>query len=318
VLCGELKERAKRIKAKEAPPLAEAIINGMKEYFGGTPDSVRCECLVGLIDEFCASRDCLKLPVPLLRKLLLEQLRHLQHNSWSRRIEKGVQISRTLNLSCVLFMTGTRRCTACDLLLDIGTNESEAVHSSLIIKCLKKMNKNIDPKRLDSKRCDETEAEAVIEVVRGWVQKVGPQIMSACKLRNEESNHSTEEKEAGSALTGTGWRHEALLVVLLESVKEVIETVVLMFPPLASKTGINQLDTEVSTILQEWNGKSKATQGKQKEDKENQHHGALPTNQRAASPFKDAQGCATPVKRRLSSPAKLLSPCMDRNRNSTG
>jgi len=101
--------------------------------------------------------------------------------------------------------------------------------------------------------------------------------------------------------------------MLLEGVKEVIETVVLMFPLLASKTGINQLDTEVSTILQEWNGKSKATQGKQKENKENQHHGALPTNRRAVPLFKDGQGCTTPVKRRLSSPAKLVSPCMERN-----
>mmetsp|Transcript_69081 Transcript_69081/g.133358 ORF Transcript_69081/g.133358 Transcript_69081/m.133358 type:complete len:919 (-) Transcript_69081:43-2799(-) len=310
VLCGELRERSKRLTVEEAPPLAEAIISAMKEHFGsGTPDSIRLECLVGLIDDVCSSRDCLNLPVPLLRQLLLEQLRHLQHSSWSRHIEKGPQIARTLNLSCVLLMTGIRRCTAYDLMLDIGTNEPEAVHSTLILKCLKKMNKNIDPKRSDSKRCDETEASAVIEVVRGWVQKAGPKIMSACKLRSEEESHSVEEKEAASAQ----WRHEASLVVLLEGVKEVIETVVLMFPSLPSSIGINQLENEVSTILQEWNGKRKAVQGKQREDKENQHHGVNPTNRRAASPFKDSQGCITPVRRRLSSPAKLVSPCMERN-----
>jgi len=316
-LCGELKARTRRITVEEAPPLAEAIINAMREYIGGTPDSVRCECLVGLIEEFCTSRDCLKLPVPILRKLLLEQLRHLQHSSWSRHIDKGGQISRTLNLSCVLFMHGIRRCMAYDLMLDIGTSEPEAVHGSLIVKCLKKLNKNMDPKRSDSKRCDDAEAEAVIEVVRGWVQKVGPKITSALnKMCSEEENQCTEGNEGSDVIAGACeacWKNEASLVVLLEGVKEVIETVSNTFPNLAPNTGIFQLDHEVTTILQEW--KRKFIQGKQKEDKENQHQGAVANNRREMSPFKDGQGCTKPVKRRQSSPAQI-TPCKERN--STG
>jgi len=101
-----------------------------------------------------------------VRKLLRELLRNLEHTAWSKRLEDGPQQLRKLNLSCVMLLNGISFYIAYPLLLDLGLEESEVVSGSLIVKCLRKLCKN-----LASSRSPEHDAQAVLGIVQRWLEK---------------------------------------------------------------------------------------------------------------------------------------------------
>jgi len=284
-LCGVLKQRVRHVAEAEAPPLAEALVHAMRMYFGHDGCADRCQPLVELLDEFCASKECLRpLPSALLRDMLKEQLRNLQYSSWTKRVENGSSILRTLNLSCVMLLNGINRAHAYSLLLELGTDESEAVASSLVVKCLRKLNKS-----LGAGRGSAQEVHSALEVVRSWLQRVQPRL----------SQLQADGREKGMV--------ESAASALMGGVKEIVDAARCVCPEVASSWA-RQLDAEEARFLQEW-----VMQGAEDVlEKENQPAGFAPGAGAGAAPCKEGAS-PPPSKHRAASPAKLGTPCKARN-----
>jgi len=293
-ICGMLKQRVRYVTEADAVPLAEALVHSMRMYFGHDGCADRCLPLVELLDEFCASKDCLRpLPTTLLRGMLKEQLRNLQYSSWTKRVENGSVILRTLNLSCVMLLNGINRRIAYSLLLELGTEESEAVHSSLVVKCLRKLNKS-----LTTCRNPDLEVQAALDVIKQWLQKVQPRLAQA----------PAEGREKGMV--------ESAAAALMDGVKEVVDAARNTSAPAAAAWASRAEGGEELRLLREWILLS-CSQG----EKENLPAVTSATRQLASPrggspPSKEGggQGSPGPLKRRVSSPAKIFgSPCKSRN-----
>jgi len=167
-LCSLLADRAKAADAADTPCLAEALCAVMLTCFDPAAARIdRCGPLLNVLDEFCAARETVKnMPMDAVRRMLLELLKHLENAAWSKRLNEGQQLLRKLNLSCVMLLNGMTRTTAYNLLLDFGQDEKEVVSGYLVVKCLRKLNKN-----LSSSRSPEQDAQAILELVYIWLEK---------------------------------------------------------------------------------------------------------------------------------------------------
>jgi len=139
--CVVLKQRVRNKDNCDASILANALVGAMRLHFFQRCGTPCCKHLVELLEEFCLARMYLRtLPVDTLRTLLKEQLRNLSPANWTKNIENGTAILKTLNVSCVILLTGISKAHAYGLLLEVGTNESETVSGWLVLKCLKKVD----------------------------------------------------------------------------------------------------------------------------------------------------------------------------------
>jgi len=140
----------------------------MGEYMGMSQD------IVSVLDEFCASRDNVHaLPEELLLGILREQLRNLTVTNWTKPLDNGANVLRTLNLSCVMLLSAIPNNVAYRLLLNLGVDESEALPwCSLIVKCLRKLNKSLGTPSHTQR--PELDVQRVLNVLRCWLQKVLP------------------------------------------------------------------------------------------------------------------------------------------------
>lgn len=166
--CEALCRKLAQVSLEEAPSLATALLSAMQTHFGFGGSVQHIRPLVELLEEWTASRDCIRpLSMELLRGILQEMLRNLHNCSWSRRPdlgEDGQKLLRKLNLASVMLLTGIARPKAYDLLLGIMLRDAE-VGTSLALKCIRKVNKN-----LASSRSPEAEVEAVLGVLESYAK----------------------------------------------------------------------------------------------------------------------------------------------------
>jgi len=168
-LCVALVVRMKQVTEEDAPALAEALTSVMPRCFSPEGCATFCQPIISVLDEFCASRECIRpLPAELLQRLLGELLAKLSSTSWSKRLQEGTSLLRKLNLSCVMLLSNMTRASAYVLLLELGTRESEAV-GSLPTKCLRKLNKS-----LWNSKSSVQEMHAVMDGVDGWCRRSWP------------------------------------------------------------------------------------------------------------------------------------------------
>lgn len=147
-VCGAMDARTKQVGktdfVREAPALGQALLDGLKSYFGSHACAVRCRPLMDLLAEMCGIKDFVRaLPDDLSRSLLRELLKHLHCNGWTAIVDDGPQLLRKTNLACVVLLNSMSKPIACGHLLDLGMRESEVVGGSLVGKCLKKLYKNM-------------------------------------------------------------------------------------------------------------------------------------------------------------------------------
>lgn len=148
VICDSIVSCVRRIGKeqllRDTPVLAQALLDGMRAYFGAHSCVTRCWPLVDLLGEMCGLREFVRpLPENLLKGLLRELLKHLYNNSWTTKMDDGSQLLRKMNLACVMLLNSMSKPSACAMLLDLGLRESDVVGTSLVGKCLKKLNKNV-------------------------------------------------------------------------------------------------------------------------------------------------------------------------------
>lgn len=285
-VCISLAERVKQVSEVDAPALAEAVVGSMRMYFGHDGCVDRCWPLVGVLDELCASKECIRpLSFELHKDLLRELLRNLYSNTWTKHVSDGAQLLRKLNMSCVMLLNSLKLPTAYNLLLDLGTDESDVVGNSLVVKCLRKLNKLIGA---NSKSVDQ-EVRGIFDVVRKWLQKA----------RSRLSGAPDSKGIVDSAVSA-----------MAEGVKELANAAQRASPDTVM-AWLQGLETEEAKYVLDW-----LALGSQGGEKEN-----LPTRESRASDLRsprDAKDTATArvscIKRRESSPAKLNSPCVVRNK----
>eukprot|EP00927_Polykrikos_kofoidii_P048064 TRINITY_DN42298_c0_g1_i1.p1 TRINITY_DN42298_c0_g1~~TRINITY_DN42298_c0_g1_i1.p1 ORF type:complete len:1574 (+),score=246.40 TRINITY_DN42298_c0_g1_i1:385-4722(+) len=274
--CTSLREHAKRMADGDAPAVAEALVSAMRMYFGHDGCVERCWPLAELVDEFCASRECIRpLPTDLLRGLLRELMRNLHSNAWTQQLDMGEALLKKLNLSCVLLLQSITRQLAISLLLSLGTDESEVVGSTLAVKCLKKLTKTL----VTCKR-PEQEVPDILEVLRLWMQRAQPRL---------DRSPSGGDKRASGAV-------DAVVATVLEGVRAVAEAACRACPASARSWKAN-LNGEAHGLLLEWLASQEGAR-----EKEN-----------ASSVTPKAKEVAAPSKRTVSSPHPVGSPCATRN-----
>jgi len=220
ILAETLKARMKQVKEAEAPGLADALVESMRVYLGHDRHASRCKPLVDVLEEFCSSRDCLQpLPSSMLRGLLREQLKHLHHSKWTTQIEGGAALLRSINLSCVMLLNHLPRSLALSLLLQLGTEESEIIASSLVVKCLRKVTKG-----LANHRDVQGESGAILDALSTWLRRAQPRLSSLLGCLRE-TNHGVTPRSLVDAAVCT----------LLEGVREVVDLVQGLVPTVASE-----------------------------------------------------------------------------------
>jgi len=148
VACEALVPRIKVLErsavAAETHRAAEALLLAMQTHFGGHSDIQWCGPLVAVMEDFCSLKDFIRLlPVGLLKSMLRELLRNLDHHSWTRRVEDGAALLRKMNLACVMLLNSMSRSCACGLILELGILESDVASPSLVTKCLRKAQKGL-------------------------------------------------------------------------------------------------------------------------------------------------------------------------------
>eukprot|EP00929_Paragymnodinium_shiwhaense_P046934 TRINITY_DN23854_c0_g2_i2.p1 TRINITY_DN23854_c0_g2~~TRINITY_DN23854_c0_g2_i2.p1 ORF type:complete len:1766 (+),score=482.27 TRINITY_DN23854_c0_g2_i2:61-5298(+) len=170
--CKALVAHARRMTPSEAPVVAETLTAAMRMYFGHDACLDRCWPLADLVDEFCASRECIRpLSTELYKGMLRELMRNLHSNGWTGRLEAGDALLKKLNLSCVLLLQSIPRQTSTNLLLTLGSDESEVVGSALCVKCLKKVART-----MTSGRSSDQEVPGVLDVLRDWLARTEPRL----------------------------------------------------------------------------------------------------------------------------------------------
>lgn len=153
---------------EEALVVAEALLKLMHQNLGVESRLEQSSPLVDILEAFLSSRDriCL-LPDETLRGLLLECLRNLNCNTWTKSLSNGTDVLKKLNLGCVMLLCHVSRTKAYSLILDIQLTEARLVSSSLLMKCVRKLNKN-----LISSRNPEAEIEGVIAALQDFMRKL--------------------------------------------------------------------------------------------------------------------------------------------------
>merc|ERR1712232_823647 len=180
--CEELTQRLKEgVCESDCVPIASGVVSAMRAYFGHIGCADRCWSIVPLLDEFCSSRNCLKpVPVELLKGILRELMRNLNHHQWTQRMDSGEALLRKLNLACVMFLQGLPRARATSLLLSLGSDEATIVSCTLTVKCLKKLAKLYGiPARGTGMDPETEEVGEVFDVVRAWLKREQSQLSSA-------------------------------------------------------------------------------------------------------------------------------------------
>jgi len=142
--CGAVARHAKQVGKTElcrsSSELGQALLDGLKSYFGSHACTVRCWPLIDLLAELCGLSDFVRaLPDNVSRSLLRELLKNLYNNRWTEKIDDGKKLLESTNLACVTLLKSMSKPTACSLLLDLGMREAEVVSGTLVGKCLKKM-----------------------------------------------------------------------------------------------------------------------------------------------------------------------------------
>jgi len=294
--CAALAEHVKRLTDSEAPPLAEALVVAMRMYFGHDGCVDRCWPLVELLDEFCASRDCIRpLNVEVSTSLLRELMRNLNHNAWTKHPDLGESLLRKLNLSCVMMLQSLSKQRAFSLLLDLGVDESDVVGSALAVKCLKKIAKT-----LHASKNAELDVQHVLENVVAWLRRVLPRL-----------SQNPDLARVGSAV-------DAAIPTVLEGAKAVAEAAQRASPS-AAQAAVERLmadESEPSQLLCRWLS-TQAGNG----EKENAPSNSSCKSLGVASPCSGANEAkvsvgatagdqASVIKRRQSTPATInSSPC---------
>lgn len=150
--------QAQEIKA-EAAELGLAVFDAVKSYLSWHGCSERCGPLVDLLGEICAVKDFVRsLPEATTRGLMKEMLKRLNDHGWARKFEDIPQLSKKLNLACVLILSNSQKNIACRVLLDIGVREADAISPSLVAKCLKKLHKSMTSPEVVRSVLEELEA----------------------------------------------------------------------------------------------------------------------------------------------------------------
>jgi len=226
ICCNMLKERMKSLREADAAPLAEALVAAMRMYLGHDRFPDRCKPLVDVLEEFCASKEGLKpLSTELLRGLLREQLRNLHDSSWTRQMDiavgNGQALLRTVNLSCVMLLNNISRSKGISLLLELGTEESEIIPSSLVAKCLRKVTKN-----LGSGRDNQLEILTILDAAGSWLRRAQPRL-SQLPLPAAAAGGSGASTGGASSCGGGGVAARSLVDAavcsLLEGVREIVD-----------------------------------------------------------------------------------------------
>jgi hypothetical protein len=241
---------------------------------------------VDVLDGFCALKEWVRpLTTEALRRLLREHLRHLNNSAWTKFVQDGSSVLRTLNLSCVMLLSAMKRDTSYSLLLELATEESEVISSSLVLKCLRKLNKG-----LATSRQPEVEVTGVLEVLRAWLQRA-----------NARLAQGTSEGSRGMV--------DAAVSALMEGAREVVASAQSASPQ-AVQSWLRQAWGPEAQTLQEW--LSATDNGKENK----------PDSTAVAEPAKEAKERRPSLqKRRASSPAKMSgspsparpAPCGVRN-----
>jgi len=302
--CAALKERVKQhVTEADASMLADGLVTALRFYLGhDEPTSLqdRCEPVVSVLDSFCAAKEWVRpLPNETLRRLLREHLRHLHNSSWTKHLEDGNAVLRTLNISCVMLLSVMRRESAYSLLLELATEESEVITSSLVLKCLRKLNKT-----LGGGRQPDQEVTGVMEVLRAWLQRANARL-------------------AQGAAEGSRGPVDTAVSALMEGAKEVAASAQ-NASPRAVEEWLRQARGTEAKMLQEWlsaDGKENVPSADGKERRQ-----TAPPEAAALAPKEGKQGASgrqsSAQRRRASSPAKLNAspsparsgaPCAARN-----
>jgi len=119
---------------------------------------------------------------------------------------------RAINLSCVMLLCNINRATAASLLLELGTEESEVIASSLVVKCLRKVTKGLVPGK-----DKEDDITAILEAFGRWLKLAQPRL-----------------SQLPSAPGGAKSDFDLAFVSLLEGVREVVDVLQVASPSAAS------------------------------------------------------------------------------------
>lgn len=255
-VCEALAPRVKKLDSasivQEAPKMAEALLLAMQTHFGSQGSVERCWPLVAVLEEFCGLRECIRpLPERLLKSMLRELLRNLDHHGWTRRLKDGTVLLRKMNLACVMLLNSMNRSCAIGLILELGILEGELVSTSLVVKCLRKTYKG-----LGQSRNVKEEVRNVMDALYAFVRLVDQ------RLNQRAHPEKTMDSTVATLMQGAREVAEAALQAspdvvskwLAERSEGVSSEVALLLNALVAKTGVAEkenLPNEASADLKD-------------------------------------------------------------------
>jgi hypothetical protein len=146
---------------------------------------------VDLLEAFCNSKERIcALSEDVLRGLLLECLRNLHSNTWTKRLSNGADVLKKLNLGCVMLLCNVSRAKAYRLILDIQLTEANLVSSSLLMKCVRKLNKN-----LAATRTPDGELEGVLAALHDFMHKLQQKLRRPAELQDLMAGPTGQQAE---------------------------------------------------------------------------------------------------------------------------
>jgi len=172
--CIDLMRASKQVSEPDQPAVVECLLAEIRENFHANGSQERCRSVIALLDHFCSRKICFT-PIPNdpQKDLVRELLRHLNDtkSSWQKSMAEGESMLRKMNLCCVMIINSMARPQAYSLLLGLGLSDTDVVGGSLVVKCMRKLNKNIGDRDKTSSKHAESEIESILEVILDFVQK---------------------------------------------------------------------------------------------------------------------------------------------------
>lgn len=168
------------VTPKDCTQISNTLLSLLERTLGDEGRLERCNPVVRLLEEFCTSRERIcALPDVIIRGLLLECLRNLHSFGWTKKISNGSEVLKKLNLACVMLFTHIGRSKAFGLLLGLELDEPAAVGSSLPLKCIRKLVKN-----MTGSRSPEAEVEGVLNVLHNFLRELEQKLQRPLVLQD--------------------------------------------------------------------------------------------------------------------------------------